>query len=46
MTIGALLQIRGAVPATPIELITDATTLTKGVLVILVLLSLLSWAIM
>src|SRR5437899_2607930 len=46
MTIGALLQIRGAVTAPPIELITDATTLTKGVLVILVLLSLLSWAIM
>ena len=46
MTIGALLQIRGAVPATPLELITGATTLTKGVLVILALLSLLSWAIM
>jgi biopolymer transport protein TolQ len=46
MTIGALLQIRGAVPATPLELITDATTLTKVVLVILALLSLLSWAIM
>jgi biopolymer transport protein TolQ len=46
MTLGALLQIRGAVPATPIELITGATTLTKVVLVILALLSLLSWAIM
>jgi len=46
MTFGALLQIRGAVPATPIELITGATTVTKVVLVILALLSLLSWAIM
>jgi len=45
--IGAiLLQIRGAVPSTPIELITGATMLTKVVLVILALLSLLSWAIM
>jgi hypothetical protein len=33
MTLEALWQIRGAVPATPIELITGATTLTKAVLV-------------
>jgi biopolymer transport protein TolQ len=46
MTLEALWQIRGAVPATPIELITGATTLTKAVLVILAALSLLSWAIM
>ncbi|HEY2377521.1 MAG TPA: MotA/TolQ/ExbB proton channel family protein [Gemmatimonadaceae bacterium] len=44
--IAAILQIRGAVPATPIELITGATMLTKVVLVILALLSLLSWAMM
>jgi biopolymer transport protein TolQ len=42
----SLLQLRGAVPATPVELITGATTLTQVVLVILALLSLLSWAIM
>jgi len=46
MTPVALLQIRGAVPATPIELITGGTPLTKSVLVILAVLSLLSWAIM
>ena len=40
------LQIRGAVPTTPIELITGASTLTKIVLIVLALLSLLSWAIM
>jgi biopolymer transport protein TolQ len=42
----ALLQVRGAVPTSPVELITGATTLTKAVLVILAILSLLSWAIM
>lgn len=42
----AALQLRGAVPSTPLELITGATTLTKGVLIILAVLSLLSWAIM
>lgn len=42
----AVLQIRGAVPSTPVELITGATTLTQVVLIILALLSLLSWAIM
>jgi len=46
MTGGAVLQIRGAVPSTPVELITGATTLTQVVLVILAVLSLLSWAIM
>ena len=42
----ALLQVRGAVPTSPIELITGATTLTKVVLIVLAVLSLLSWAIM
>jgi biopolymer transport protein TolQ len=46
MTIAPVLQIRGAVPSTPVELITGATTLTQVVLVVLALLSLLSWAIM
>jgi len=46
MIVAAALQLRGAVPSTPLELITGATTLTKGVLIILALLSLLSWAIM
>jgi biopolymer transport protein TolQ len=41
-----LLQIRGAVPSSPIELITSATLLTQIVLGILAALSLLSWAIM
>jgi biopolymer transport protein TolQ len=42
----ALLQIRGAVPTSPIELVTHATPLTQVVLVVLVVLSLLSWGIM
>jgi len=46
MIVHALLQVRGAVPASPVELITGATTLTKAVLIILAVLSLLSWAIM
>lgn len=46
MIVAAALQLRGAVPSTPLELITDATPLTKAVLIILGLLSLLSWAIM
>lgn len=46
MILPAVLQIRGAVPSTPIELITGATTLTKVVLIVLAVLSLLSWAIM
>ena len=46
MTSIALLQIRGAVPSSPIELITSATLLTQIVLIVLALLSLLSWAIM
>src|SRR5690349_24557984 len=46
MIVAAALQLRGAVPSTPLELITGATTLTKAVLIILAILSLLSWAIM
>ena len=46
MMLALLLQIRGAVPTTPLELITGATPLTKAVLVILAILSLLSWAVM
>jgi biopolymer transport protein TolQ len=46
MTESLLLQIRGAVPTSPIELITSASTLTQVVLVVLALLSLLSWAVM
>ena len=42
----ALLQIRGAVPTSPVELVTHATPLTQVVLVVLVILSLLSWGIM
>ena len=46
MTTTLLLQIRGAVPSTPVELITDASTLTQVVLSVLAVLSLLSWAMM
>lgn len=48
MTIVPLLlqASRGAVPATPLDLVLSATTVTQGVLVVLALLSLLSWAIM
>jgi len=39
-------QLRGAVPSTPLELVTNATRATQIVLAVLVFLSLLSWAIM
>jgi hypothetical protein len=42
----ALPQISGAVPTSPVELVTHATPLTQVVLVVLVLLSLFSWGIM
>jgi biopolymer transport protein TolQ len=42
----ALLQTAGAVPSSPKELITHASTETQVVLAILVVLSLVSWAIM
>lgn len=41
-----LLQISGAVPTSPTDLVTHATPLTKIVLAVLVVLSLLSWAVM
>ena len=46
MTTFALLQIGRAVPTTPWELVSHASTVTKFVLVILAVLSLLSWAVM
>ncbi len=39
-------QIRGAIPSSPVELITNATTVTQIVLALLAALSLLSWGIM
>lgn len=42
----ALLQVAGAIPTTPKELILNASTETQVVLGILVVLSLVSWAIM
>ncbi len=42
-----LLQgLRGAIPSSPLDLVMSATTVTQAVLVILALLSLLSWSIM
>ena len=46
MTPLAALQIQGAIPRTPVELITHATTVTQAVLVLLLVLSLVSWGIM
>src|SRR6185295_2347419 len=39
-----LLQAGRAIPSTPIDLIRNATPLTKAVLVVLAVLSLISWA--
>src|SRR3954471_6824197 len=44
--IASLLQVGGAVPSSAWELITAATPVTKAVLILLALLSLMSWAIM
>src|SRR5918998_2040962 len=44
--VNALLQIGGAVPSSPGELIRHASGLTQAVLILLVLLSLVSWAVM
>ena len=41
-----LLQIRTAIPSTRLELVTNASNETKIVLVVLVILSLLSWSVM
>jgi biopolymer transport protein TolQ len=43
---GVLMQISAAVPASPMELITSSTSATKFVLAVLIVLSLLSWAVM
>ena len=40
-----LVQVGGAIPTTPFELIRQATPLTKAVLIILAVLSLVSWAV-
>src|SRR5918998_3116168 len=45
MTLG-LWQIGGAVPSSPGELIRHASGLTQAVLILLALLSLVSWAVM
>lgn len=42
----AALQVERAIPRTPVELITHATTVTQAVLVLLLVLSLVSWGIM
>jgi biopolymer transport protein TolQ len=41
-----LLQARGAIPSTPLELVTTASPMTQGVLAFLALLSLISWTVM
>jgi len=41
-----LLQVRGAIPSSPIDLVMSATTVTQVVLIILAVLSILSWTIM
>jgi len=46
MISGLVLQVRSAVPTTWLELITNASAVTQGVLGVLVCLSLLSWTIM
>lgn len=46
MNVIAALQIERAIPTTPVELITHATTITQAVLVLLLVLSLVSWGIM
>lgn len=46
MTFALALQIGGAIPTSPMELVTQSSTPTKVVLAILVILSLLSWMLM
>jgi biopolymer transport protein TolQ len=43
---GVLAQVGGAIPTSPVELVTHATLVTKIVLLVLAVLSLVSWAIM
>ena len=42
----AMLQVSQAVPTTPVELITHATAMTKVVLVVLLVLTIVSWGVM
>lgn len=46
MMLFASAQVSGAVPSTPLELITAASPITQGVLAFLALLSVISWSIM
>ena len=46
MTPVVLAQVGGAVPSSPVEMVTHATPMTQAVLVILAVLSLVSWAVM
>lgn len=46
MSAGMLLQVSGAIPTSPWDMVRNATPVTQGVLVLLVILSLISWAIM
>lgn len=46
VTIEMMMQVGAAVPSSPVELVTSSTTATKVVLAILVVLSLISWAVM
>lgn len=46
MITGIAMQVSQAIPTTPIELVTHATRVTQFVLVVLVVLSLISWGLM
>lgn len=46
MTGGIAMQVSQAIPSTPIELVTHATRVTQFVLVVLAVLSLISWGLM
>jgi biopolymer transport protein TolQ len=45
-SVSLILQVRGAVPSTPVDLVRNASPLTQGVLAFLALLSLISWTVM
>lgn len=45
MIVESVVQVGGAIPSTPMELIRQATTVTQAVLIILAVLSLVSWAV-
>ena len=46
MTEGAVAQIGGAIPTAPLDMVLQASLVTKIVLALLAVLSLISWAIM